>query len=449
MAAETRVVLAGTVGNIIEWYDFGLYGLLAPVLASQFFPSHDQIASLLGVFGGFAVGFAMRPIGAIVLGGVGDRQGRRFVLILSVVLMGVATTAIGMLPSYNRIGVFAPILLIGIRLFQGFSVGGEFVGSVTYLVEAAPEKRRGRAGSLANMGATVGMLLAAGVAALASAHEEMTSKLWRVPFLFGGVLALAGYLLRRHLPPDETEVEPMVAPATLPINAGRAKCDSETDVAGAQAPEDTSGRWPAFQAIREAPGTMLVATLFTCGYGISNYLTMIFLPTFGHEFANVSEGAALRINTAGQALALVLVPVAGWISDRWLQRRTMLAAAFLLQAVIAWKLFGIVVQAGVMGFWATQLLLAGLLAIVMGTAPAMLAEQFPHRYRVSGHALVLNVGIGIAGGSAPMIAVALIRATASRMAPAVFLIVACLASGAAAMFLQDRSRTALDESTSS
>src|SRR5581483_8003125 len=123
MSPRTRVVLAGAIGNIVEWYDFGLYGLLAPVLTSLFFPSHDRIAALLGVFGGFAVGFAIRPIGAVVLGRVGDRRGRQFVLVLSVALMGMATVAVGMLPSYHSIGIWAPVLLIGIRLFQGFSVG--------------------------------------------------------------------------------------------------------------------------------------------------------------------------------------------------------------------------------------------------------------------------------------------------------------------------------------
>jgi MHS family proline/betaine transporter-like MFS transporter len=155
---RTRVVLAGAVGNIVEWYDFGLYGLLAPVLASLFFPSHDRIAGLLAVYGGFAIGFAVRPIGAIVLGGLGDRVGRRFVLLVSVVLMGVSTVAVGLLPTHQTIGSWAAVLLIMTRLFQGFSVGGEFVGSVTYLVESAPQGRRGLAGSVAYLGATAGIL---------------------------------------------------------------------------------------------------------------------------------------------------------------------------------------------------------------------------------------------------------------------------------------------------
>ncbi|HET9742018.1 MAG TPA: MFS transporter [Terriglobales bacterium] len=443
MTANKRIVLAGAIGNVVEWYDFGLYGLLAPVLASQFFPSHDRIAALLGVYGGFAVGFAVRPVGAVVLGRVGDRRGRKFVLVLSVVLMGAATVGIGVLPSYAAIGIGAPILLILIRLFQGFSVGGEFVGSVTYLVETAPANRRGLAGSVANIGATIGMLIAAGAAALTAAQADV-HELWRLAFFFGGVLALVGYVLRRHLPREELEIE--------------AERDLSRTVTGKPTLRDAAvmtprssrfgafvARWPALQAFREVPQTMWVALLFTGGYGVSNYVIMIFLPTFAREFSNVNEAAALQINTIGQALVLFVAPFAGWASDRFLRRRTMLALAFAAQAAVSWISFRVVAHSGVAGLWIAQLVLAALLAVVMGTAPAMLAEQFPRGYRVSGHAFVLNVGIGIAGGTAPMIAVALIDATGSRMAPAAYLIAGCALSAVAVLFLRDRSRTTLDD----
>lgn len=435
IGARTRVVLAAAIGNIVEWYDFGVYGLLAPVLASLFFPAHDRIAALLGVYGGFAVGFAMRPIGAVFLGRIGDRRGRQFVLLLSVVLMGSATVAIAALPSYAAIGIWAPILLIVIRLFQGFSVGGEFVGSVTYLVETADDNRRGIAGSVANIGATVGMLLAAGAATLTQTHAA-SSQLWRVPLLFGGVLAFVGYLLRRHLPPEEIQGPEPQAPPSSPPNPASGVLTR------------LGARWPALQAFREVPRTMVVSLLFTSGYGVSNYVIMVFLPTFAHEFASVPGEAALQINTAGQALILFMAPLAGWISDRWLRRRSILAMAFLSQAAVAWLLFELVATRGSAGLWMAQLLLAAMLALVMGAAPAMLAEQFSRGYRVSAHALVLNLGIGIAGGTAPLIAVALIHVTGSRMAPAVYLVLACLVSGVTALVLADHSRTPLDNSRS-
>src|SRR6516165_449801 len=152
--------LAGAVGNLLEWYDFGLYGLFAPIFAQLFFPEQDRAASLIGAYAGFAIGFAARPLGAAVLGHLGDRVGRRSVLVWSVALMGLATTATAILPTYGAIGIGAPALLLVMRAVQGFSVGGEFTGSVAYLVETAPDKQRGLAGSIANIGATVGLLLA-------------------------------------------------------------------------------------------------------------------------------------------------------------------------------------------------------------------------------------------------------------------------------------------------
>ena len=420
-ASTRRVVWAGMIGNVLEWYDFGLYGLLAPVLASAFYPGHNHMAALLGVYGGFAAGFAMRPIGAVVLGRLGDQVGRRFVLVLSVALMGAATVAVGVLPGYAALGLWAPIGLAATRLFQGFSVGGEYVGSVTYLVEAAPPGRRGLAGSVANLGATVGMLLAAAAAALASgwassalAIDALPHWAWRVPFLLGGALAFAGYWLRRHLP----------------------------ESGEAFAPPD--GTAPLLQALRESPRTMLWALLLTSGYGIVNYLAMVFLPTFAHEFGHVLVSDALRINTAGQALAFAVVPLSGWLSDvRW-RRRAMVAAAFLGVAAVAWISFAWAGRGGLSGLWAAQLLLAGLLAVVMGAAPAFLAEQFPPAYRVSAHAVVFNIGIGIAGGTAPLVAVALIAATANPMAAAYYLIFGALLAAAGTLALHDHSRDALD-----
>lgn len=189
---------------------------------------------------------------------------------------------------------------------------------------------------------------------------------------------------------------------------------------------------------------MLFALLFTCGYGISNYLVMVFLPTFAHEFAHVRSVAALRINTVGQALVLLAAPAAAWVSDRYMRRGTMLALAFAAQAAVVWVMFRLVAHAGLQGLWVAQILLAGLLAVVMGAAPAMLAEQFDRSYRVSGHAFVLNVGIGIAGGTAPMVGVALIRATSNDMAPAAYLAAACAVAAIATLLLVDRSREPLD-----
>lgn len=419
MEEKARIAVAGALGNLLEWYDFGLYGLLAPILASLFFPGHNRTAALLEVYGGFAAGFAMRPFGAIVLGHLADRVGRRFVLLISVTLMGVATVAVGLLPTWQQAGLWAPVLLMLIRLFQGFSVGGEFVDSVTYLVEAGSHRNRGLAGSIANIGSTAGMLLAAGIAALVTGGSTHPSGwTWRIPFLLGGVIASAAYYFRRHLP-ETGYVEPAASASGSPS--------------------------PLRQALRQEPWLLLAALLFTSGYGVVDYVGMVFLPTWAHEFAQVSEHEALRINTAGQALAFFVVPFAAWISDRFVTRRTLLAAAFLAEAALAWEAFRLVAHTHAHGLWIAQLGLACLLAVVMGTAPAMLAEQFAPGYRVSAHALAFNIGIGIVGGTAPMASMALIHAFSAPMAPAVYLIAAALLAFAGALALRERSRTRLDE----
>jgi MFS transporter, MHS family, proline/betaine transporter len=308
--------LAGAVGNVLEWYDFGLYGLLAPILAPLFFPAQDRMASLIGAYGGFAIGFAARPLGAVVLGHVGDRVGRRAVLVSSIVLMGIATTAMAILPAYDAIGVGAPVLLLLIRVLQGFSVGGEYTGSVAYLVETAPGKRRGLAGSIANIGATAGMLLASGAAAataMLASSPDIQRWAWRIPFLVGGVIAVAGYVLRHRL--RETGYEPKPsAQDSLPLR----------------------------EAIANAPRAMALALFFTSGYGVVNYLTMVFLPTYAAEFGGVAVGKALQANAAGQALALFVVPLAAWLTDRAVPRRILLIIAFAAEFAVAWGSFALI-----------------------------------------------------------------------------------------------------------
>jgi MHS family proline/betaine transporter-like MFS transporter len=409
---------AGAGGNLLEWYDFGIYGLLAPVLAAVFFPAEDLIASLIGAYSLFAVGFAMRPIGGIVLGHLGDQLGRRFVLIYSIVLMGLATTAIAFLPGYRTIGVSAPLLLLLLRVVQGFSVGGEFTGSVNYLVETAPQHRRGLAGSFANFGSTAGMLLAAAVAAATvtlANPEQLQGWAWRVPFLLGGFFAAGGYFLRKRL--REPGYQPPPARADDPL--------------------------PLRQAITLAPRAMLAAVLFASGYGIVNYLTMVFLPVYASEFGRIAEISALQLNTAAQAVALLVVPLAGWLTDHLLRRRTLLITVFMAEAAVAWACFTLAGTGGVAGYALAQITFGILLALVMGAAPAMLVELFPSAYRMSGYSVSFNIGIGIAGGTAPVIATTLIGATGSIMTPAWFLIIGAMLAAAAVSVMKDRSRDPL------
>jgi MHS family proline/betaine transporter-like MFS transporter len=408
---------AGAIGNLLEWYDFGLYGLLAPVLAPLFFPAIDPVAALIGAYGGFALGFMMRPLGGAVLGHLGDRIGRGYVLVLSVVMMGLATAALALLPTYSQIGVAAPILLLLVRIAQGFSVGGEFTGSVCYLVETAPPGRRGFAGSFANLGSTGGVLLAAAMAAATVnfADAETLRWAWRIPFLFGGVIAAFAFFIRRRLT-SAGHVRPAQSRNELP---------------------------PLRQALKHDGRAMAAAVLFTSGYGIVNYLTMVFLPTFASRFGGVDEGHALQINTLAQAAALFVVPLAGHLTDRILRRRTLLLIVFAAFTVLAVAGFWLTLHEGLPGLFVAQIGFGLLFALVMGTEPAMLAELFRRRYRLSGYSVSFNIGIGLAGGTAPAIATLLIVLTGNPLAPAWYLMLGGLVSAAAVFFMTDRSREKL------
>ena len=410
---------AGAVGNVLEWYDFGLYGFMAPIISSLFFPSENRIAALLGTYGVFAVGFVMRPIGGVLFGHLGDRMGRQIVLLVSVTIMGAATTLIGCIPDYQSIGVWAPIALISIRLLQGLSVGGEFSGSVTYLVETAPGKKRGFAGSFANVGSIIGTLAGSGAAALtltvadkATVHDWA----WRVPFLIGGVLAIVAYFMRSKLQSEEADT--------------------------ADDSQDDDDRMPLIEAFTESRRQTILSILFTSGYGIVFYLSLVYLPTFASEQAGLSEAHALQINTLGLFVALLVVPLAGWISDRFVRRRTVLMASFALTAIVGWFAFKAITE-GLWGLFAAQVTFALLQGLVLGIAPAMLVELFPTKHRLSGYSVAYNLGLGIAGGTAPLVVTALIAWTGNKLMPAWYVIAASILAIIAIYLMKDRSRQPL------
>src|SRR5262245_57924247 len=201
-ARPGRTVMAGAIGNALEWYDFGLFGYFAPVISSQFFPSDDPRAALLNTFGVFAAGFLMRPIGAVLFGHLGDRMGRKWALGLSVLLMAVPTALVGLLPTYQQIGLAAALLLLLARLLQGLSVGGEYVGSMSYLAESAPPGRRGFDSSWCNVSGGVGGLTGSALAAILTrvlTPEQVADWGWRLPFLLSIPGGLASWWLRQSI----------------------------------------------------------------------------------------------------------------------------------------------------------------------------------------------------------------------------------------------------------
>lgn len=411
--------IAGVVGNVVEWYDFALYGFLAPIIGQQFFPSDDPTTSLLASYGVFAVGFLMRPLGGVVFGLLGDTIGRARTMLISVAMMALPTIALGLLPSYSSIGFAAPVLLVAIRLVQGLSVGGEFSSSVTYMVETAPEGARGRAGSWANVGSMSGMLLGSAAAAIvttAFSGHFLDTVGWRLPFLFGGVIGLVAITLRRHLPRS---------PHFQAHEAG------------------TPSRSPLWRIWTHNRTEALQALLFAAGYGMVFYLVMVYMPGWMSREAGTDESQALQVNSA---LTLAIIPVmvlfAG-IGDRWIRRTRLLAMSMAITALVAWPLMRLMVDGGVPAMILGQAILVLLLAFPLGSAPATFVELFPSNDRLTGYSISFNLGIGVVGGVTPMLATWLIDATGHELAPAWMMIVATGSAALTLLWIHDGSREPL------
>ena len=410
---------AGIIGNVMEWFDFALFGYFAPIIAVHFFPSGDKLTGLLQTYGVFAAGFIMRPLGAVFFGFIGDRFGRSRALVLSVIMMGAPTFLLGLLPTYDQVGRLAPILLILIRLIQGLSVGGEFSSSVTYMVETAQPGRRGYSGSWANFGSLAGTLLGSGVAAGLSTilpHDALHSWGWRVPFLMGLLLAGFALYLRSSLPDTQLFLK---------------HAEKHT--------EDNPLKDVLTRNLRQT----ILAVLFACGYGVFFYIPLVYLPTYAQSTSGVGFSTAMWINSAGTALMLPLIPLAGIISDRWLRRKPLLLIAFIAMTLAAIPVFAAISAdaAGSLAFG--QILFAVLIAFPVGAAPAMFAEMFPTEDRLTGYSVAFNIGLGIAGGTAPLIATGLIKLTGSPLAPGAYLAATSLVSVIALAFMKDRSREPL------
>lgn len=402
---------AGLVGNVMEWYDFALFGYFAPFISDLFFPGGGGLSSLLATWGIFAGGFLMRPLGAVLFGMIGDRISRRRVLVLSVVLMVVPTFALGLIPTYAAVGVAAPILLTLVRLIQGLSVGGEFSGSVTYMVETAPANRRGWAGSWANVGSMGGMLLGSGLASLVTTllpTPAVQSWGWRLPFLLGAALGIYAYMQVRRLHESHVTHREQTHRARSPLREAL-----------------TRDRWKTIQAV-----------LFASGYGVIFYIPLVYLPDYINRFTDMALSTAMRLNTAGTVLIMLLVPLMAWISDRWVPRRYLIAGAFAVMSGLSALLFGLL-QTGTTGAVAgAQLVFAVLIAVPLGVAPALLVELFHRVDRLTGYSIAYNIGLGVVGGTTPMVVTALIEAFHTPYAPAFYLTAWAVVATVALLFMR-------------
>ena len=414
-------LLAGFVGNVVEWYDFALYGYMAGILSTLFFPGENQFTALIATYGVFAAGFLMRPLGAALFGWLGDTVGRSKTMLISVMMMALSTLLLGCLPTYNTVGIWAPIFLVAIRLVQGVSVGGEFSSSVTYLVETAPDGTRGFSGSWSNTGSMAGMLLGTGiVAATTSLLSAATVQDWgwRVPFLIGGVIGGISLLLRRNLPKSEHFKR-----------HHRERCQKS----------------PLLQAFTTDRLKMIKAIMFASAYGVIFYLPLVYLPEWLHTQTGMPHQKALQINTAATALLLILVPVMGLISDRIIRRTHFIAGSMLVMTVASYPFYIWLASDGWWGAVLVQFALVILLSVPLGAAPAMFVEMFPARDRLSGYSVAYNLGLGVVGGATPMCATWLIKISGVSVAPAGLLAAGAALAFFAVLWIRDGSREPLPD----
>ena len=408
-ANARRVAVASAIGTTIEWYDFFIYGTAAAtVFAPRFFPQVSPVAGTLAAFATFGAGFVARPIGGIVMGHFGDRVGRKAMLVWSLMLMGLSTLGIGLLPDYEQIGLWAPALLLVSRLVQGFALGGEWGGAVLMSVEHAPEEQRGYYGSIVAVGLPAGIVLSNAVflgASLAADPTEFLAWGWRVPFLASGVLVGVGLFIR----------------------AGLTESPEFADVRR----RDRVRRLPVLDVMRGNVRAVLLAAGSYAGISALGYLVLVYYVSYATRVLRMPLATALTLLlVAACFFGVAVVMFARW-SDRAGRRRVMLWGN---AALVVWAaLFFPLIDTGSVPVVA--LALCGMLIIqgaYIGTQPAVFAELFPAAVRYSGTSLANTLGTIVGGAPAPFIAAALYEATGTSLLIGVYgtalAIVSCLST---------------------
>ena len=377
--------------TVVEWYDFTLYLYFATVLSRVFFGPGET--SLLVTLGGFAVAYLMRPLGAVYFGHIGDRIGRRHMLLLSVALMTAAMLATALLPTYSQIGIAAGWLLFLLRCVMGFSVGGEYTGVVAYLLEGAPLHRRGLIASLASAASEVGALLAVGVSALTVAlldEASLQSWGWRIPFLFGAALAATVWIARSTME-ESPEFHRQQSAGTVPASPLR-HCLGNHRAA--------IGRAFAISALGS----------------ITYYVGITYVPAFLTSAGSMSEADSLWLSTVAAVIVILVTPFVGLASDRF-GRRPALVALALANLLLPATMFGLMAGGSPGEALAGALVLAAMAGGVSAVGAVATAEQFPGEGRVTGLALGATTATAIFGGLTPFVAQLLIEGTGWAMAP--------------------------------
>ncbi|MFC9315242.1 glycine betaine/L-proline transporter ProP [Streptomyces nigra] len=430
-AAVKRAVKAASLGNAMEWFDFGIYSYLAVTLGHVFFPSGNDTVQLLSSFATFAVSFLVRPIGGMVFGPMGDKIGRKKVLAFTMILMAIGTFAIGLIPSYATIGFWAPVLLIFFRLVQGFSTGGEYGGASTFIAEYAPDKRRGFFGSFLELGTLAGYVAAAGLVTIltsALGTSGMESWGWRVPFLVAGPIGLVGLYLRLKL--DET-------PAFQKLED-----ESMHHASEAASSVETTATRDLKKIFREYWPTLILCICLVGAYNITDYMLLSYMPTYLSDEMGYSETHGLLILIATMVVLMLVINQVGRLSDR-VGRKPLLMAGMLGFLVLSLPSFLLVRQGSLVAVAAGMLMLGLSLVCLLGTMSATLPALFPTQVRYGSLSVGYNLSASLFGGTTPLVITALISATGSDLMPAYYAMGAALVGVIAVAFTKETARQPL------
>jgi MFS transporter, MHS family, proline/betaine transporter len=406
VASQRKLVLAGIIGNILEWYDFSVYGYFAVSIGHHFFPSGNPTTSLLAAFGVFAAGFFMRPAGAVLFGHIGDNWGRERALFMSVLAMAVPTFLIGVIPDYQQIGIASSVLLVLLRLAQGISVGGEYTTSIVFVVERSVPRRRGLMGTWCLFGVCAGTLLGSAVGTLLTSvlpRETMRAWGWRLPFILGLVIGMVGLLIRRELE-----------------RGGRCSAPQRAVIKGQRA-----GSF--MDTLRTQRVAILKITALKAVSAVGFYTLFVYISVYFTKIVQIPKSQALAINSIALTAMLLLIPCSGVLSDR-LGRKPMLLAGAAGMLLLSLPLFRLLRSPSFGVILTGQLCFTVLLCLFYGAEPAATAEAFPARVRCSSAAISHNICFAFLGGTAPMVATYLITLTGNELSPSIYIMGAALVS---------------------
>jgi MHS family proline/betaine transporter-like MFS transporter len=416
---------AAALGNMMEWFDFGVYAYLASTLGKVFFPSGSSGTQVVSTFATFAAAFLVRPLGGLVFGPLGDRVGRQKVLALTMIMMSASTLAVGVLPSYGTAGFLAPILLLVCRLVQGFSTGGEYAGATTYIAEYAPDRRRGFLGSWLDFGTFVGYSLGSGlvtVLTLTLGSSGLQSWGWRIPFWVAGPLGVIGLYMRLKLedtPAFKQEVAAADRAEGSPVEEAR-----------------QSGRGRLKEIFTEHWEAVLICMGLVLIYNVTNYMVTSYLPTYMTSTLGQGDTTAQLLVLGTMLLVVLTITAVGRSSDRWGRRPVFMTGSIALIALSA-PAFALIREGGILLPAIGCAVLGLLLVTFAGASAATLPALFPTRLRYGALSIAFNLSVSLFGGTTPLVASALVDITGNTLVPAYYLMAAGVVGFVSTLFLRE------------